>query len=182
MASAVHNPSRRALLGAAVALPLLPLDGGGRVGVDSDVRRGVSGAEPGPTATPTSMAADRPPDGPLDPPCSSPIEGEGDWRQALVAFEAAAGEVRAFEALCRGRGFEEQEALQGDYDALGEAMEAALGRLLFVPAPDVAALARKMELVLAYKIEPSSDGETGLAAILADARRLAEGEMGASRE
>jgi hypothetical protein len=84
--------------------------------------------------------------------------------------------VGAFEALCSGRGFAEQEALQGEYDALGGAMEAALRRLLLAPAPDVAALARKIELAFAHEIEPLSDVEPWAAAILGDARRLSSGQ------
>jgi hypothetical protein len=160
---AEHNPSRRAVLGAAVALPLLPLDGGGRVGVE--VGLGDAFGRPRFTSSAT-------------PTLPSPIEGEGSsgWSRALAAFEAAAAELRAYEAFCSGRPYEEQEALEEVCDERGDIMYAALMRLLGVPAPDVAALADKIDLALDHDIGTLSGGEACIAAIRRDAHRLSSGQ------
>jgi hypothetical protein len=103
----------------------------------------------------------------------SPSKLGEDWHEALAVFEAAAGEVRAVEAATAGYCLEEQEALLPAHEAACDALEAALRRLLGVPAPDLAALARKIELVIAHEIEPLSDGAPGWAAIRRDALTLA---------
>jgi hypothetical protein len=51
-------------------------------------------------------------------------------------------------------------------------MGAALGRVLAAPAPDLGALAVKLELVFAHAIEPGAVEEGVAEAVLADARRL----------
>jgi hypothetical protein len=96
-----------------------------------------------------------------------------DWDRALAAFEVAETAVREIEAATAGYGFEAEEALLPEHDSACEAMEAALGRLLAVPAPDLAGLARKIELAFAHVIEPPAGGEDGLGTILGDARQLA---------
>lgn len=152
--------SRRAVLGAAVGLPLAIGDRH-RIPIVPSVAQqteGEFGASPQ-----------------LQPPAAEA------WARALAAFEAAAGEVRAFEAHCSGRGFEEQEALQGGYDALGEAMDSALLRLLRAPAPDVAALAVKIGLAIDHEIGTLSGGAACLAAIRRDAVRLSTAGMGTVR-
>lgn len=83
--------------------------------------------------------------------------------------------MRSFEARCSGRPYEEQEALQGGYDERGDAMYDALVRLLVAPAPDVAALADKIDLALDHDIGTLTGGEACIAAIRRDARRLARG-------
>lgn len=148
MAASDHDPSRRALLGAAVALPLASsLRGVGEGGF-------FAGA-----AAPV----------PLDPA----RRGE-DWRRALAAFEAAEGELRRFEAFCSGRPYEEQEALEDECGARGSALYAALRTLLRAPAPNVAALAVKLDLVVAHDVGTLTGGEACLAALRTDAHRLAE--------
>jgi hypothetical protein len=46
-------------------------------------------------------------------------------------------------------------------------------RLFRVPAPDVAALAVKIEIVVAHEVATLNEGEACMAALRRDARRLA---------
>ncbi|HEX6376743.1 MAG TPA: hypothetical protein VFZ91_13605 [Allosphingosinicella sp.] len=140
------KPSRRAVLGAAVALPLVG-------GIGSEI------------APPPAFACGygRSP---------SPSKLGEDWEAALAAFEATAAKVRAIEAATAGCGFDEEEALLPAHEAACEAMEAALGRLLLVPVPDLAAFAAKLELFFDHELEPYSVEAPCLAAIRGDARRL----------
>ncbi|MFL6846127.1 MAG: hypothetical protein ACJ8ER_14740 [Allosphingosinicella sp.] len=147
MAAAQHNPSRRALLGAAVGFSF-----------DTPVRQAhrllrMSG-------------------GPAEVPVHPSGSGE-EWEAALVAFEAAEGAVRQIEAATAGYGFEDEAALLPAHEAACEAMEAALGRLLLVPAPHLVALLVKLELFFRHELEPHSVDAEVLAAIKGDARRLA---------
>jgi hypothetical protein len=68
-----------------------------------------------------------------------------------------------------------REALQGGYDAHGEGISGALLRLLRVPAPDLAALADKLDLVDRHEVATLTGGEACLAAVRRDAR-LAGGD------
>jgi hypothetical protein len=52
----------------------------------------------------------------------------------------------------------------------------ALRALLAAPAPDVASLAAKLELVVEHEVGTLDGGDICFAAICADARRLAEGQ------
>jgi hypothetical protein len=160
MAAGEHNPSRRALLGAAVGLPLLPLDGGGRVGVDCDIGKGAFEAEPGSTLTPT---------------LPSPIEGEGTWSRALAEPEAAEAEMEAFQRRTAGAPWEEQEAVERGMEERLDLLEPALLRLVRMPAPDLPALATKIALVAHYHVGEMTGGEGCLALLERDARRLAGG-------
>ena len=139
MAAGQHNPSRRALLGAAVALPLL----------------GIGDCASPPEARPL----------PLHQPATHRSGEELAWARALDAYEAAEAEV------------EEAEASPADYeDEHGERLDAlcgALRQLLRTPAPDLYALALKVELTIAHGLGPSTGGAACLAAIRGDARRLA---------
>jgi hypothetical protein len=70
-------------------------------------------------------------------------------------------------------------ALEGhpDEDAFGRAHDrfnAALCRLLAVPAPDVAALAVKLEAAVAAELADLNYAPPALAALAEDARRLAD--------
>ena len=136
--------SRRAVLGAAVALPL------------------IGAPEAAVAARPLHHAAHGPP----------PRSG-AEWEAALAAYAAAAGEVGAFERASAGRPYEEQAALEDAYGALGDAMYDALRRLLKAPAPDVAALAVKLELVVRHEVGSLEGGEACMEALLGDAVRLA---------
>jgi hypothetical protein len=59
------------------------------------------------------------------------------------------------------------------YDPIGSRHEAALQRLLRTPAPDAAALARKLELALDERAGEFFGDEAAMKAIKRDARRIA---------
>jgi hypothetical protein len=167
MAGAQLNPSRRALLGAALGFPFLPLDGGGQEGValgpgaGSEARRFTSAATPS---------------------LPSPIEGEGNWGRALAAYRAAQAAVRAEERVTAGASAEEEAAreevygarLDAMYDAPSTLLRTGLRRLLRVAAPDVGALAVKIDLMIDHEAATLTGGDACLAAIRRDARRLAQ--------
>ncbi len=138
MAAGQHNPSRRALLGAAVALPL------------------VSGMADSPAPRPLHHAAHGPP----------PRSGEDlAWARALEAYEAAEAEVQ--DAVGWPAEYEEE---------YGERLDArceALRRLWRTPAPDLGALALKIDLAIEHELGMLAGGATCLAAIQGDAQRLA---------
>jgi hypothetical protein len=81
--------------------------------------------------------------------------------------------VREIEAATAGYSLEDEEALLPTHEAACDAMEAALGRLMLVAAPDLAAFAAKLELFFKHELEPNSVEEDILAAIRGDVRRLA---------
>ena len=110
------------------------------------------------------------------PPCgwfpSPSALGEEQWRSALAAFEDASAVVEGVSAAGRGLSFEDAEALQGRYDAAGEAMEGALGRLLVAPAPDLLAVLAKVRLIIDHEAA-TLDGSAGcLRAVERDLVRL----------
>ena len=158
MAGAIDNPSRRALLGAALGFPLLPLDGGGQVGVA--VRPGAVSEGPHSTSAAT-------------PPLTPPHRGEGEWRRALAAWRAAEAAVRAEERATAGCTAEAEAAREEIYGGLLDGMYAALRRLMRVAAPDLAAFAVKFELAIAHEVATLNGGEACLAAMRRDVRRLA---------
>jgi hypothetical protein len=67
------------------------------------------------------------------------------------------------------------EALEAAFARVDSLRLAALRRLLRLPAPDLAALALKLELAVADTAWELTDCETCLAGAAADARRLAHG-------
>ncbi|MEA3038555.1 MAG: hypothetical protein QOE79_1068 [Sphingomonadales bacterium] len=142
MADAQLNLTRRALLGAA-CVPVL--------------------ATPAAAATkgPLHRAAHGPP----------PRSGE-DWDAALGAFRAARAAVAEIEAASAGASFAEEEAWLPRHDAACDRMEAAVARAIALPAPDLRALAVKLELLFAHEIEPNAVDDAWLAAIREDALRL----------
>ena len=143
MAAGQHNPSRRALLGAALGIPIL----------------GAAGAEEAP-----------PPRFARSP---SPANAGEDWSEALRAFRSAEAEVRGFERATAGSSAEAEEVWLPAYEARLEAFGGAVRALMLAAAPDFAAFARKLELFFDHELEPNSvDGEV-LAAIRGDALRLA---------
>ena len=94
------------------------------------------------------------------------------WRRALARLEAAEAEVRAVERATAGGSAEEEEALEPVYMArLGE-HRAALLRLMKVRAPDLPALALKIELAIDQEVGSLTGGELCLAALKRDVRRL----------
>jgi hypothetical protein len=82
--------------------------------------------------------------------------------------------MAAFERSCAAAGITENlwELDETSGDHLG-AFYAALERLLRTPAPDIPALALKIELAVDHDAGSLTGGEHCLAAIKADARRLA---------
>ena len=110
------------------------------------------------------------------PPCgwfpSPRALGEEQWRLALAAFEDASAAVEGVSAAGRGLSFEAQEALQGRFDAAGEVMEGALGRLLLAPAPDLLALLAKVRLIIAHEAVTLDGSEGCLGAVERDLVRL----------
>jgi hypothetical protein len=109
----------------------------------------------------------------------SPSKLGEEWSTALAAFEAAEAAVREIEAATAGYSLEDEEALLPAHEAACDAMEAALGRMLLVPAPDLDGFAVKLELFFEHELEPHLAEEDRVAAIRADLRRLAG--MGAVR-
>jgi hypothetical protein len=148
--------TRRAVLGAAVAVP---------------VAAGV-----GPSSLARASSTD------LPSPRPSPLQEEEEvWDVALVAYrEADAARARfevetsAASAGPEGRSFEEQEGLDDEYGLFVSAADSAMLRLLEAPAPDLEALVVKICLISAHLVWESDGGEDCLAWLEADARRLAE--------
>lgn len=100
------------------------------------------------------------------------MEVEEKWLRALARLEAAEAEVRAVERATAGGTAEEEEALEQVYMArLGE-HKAALLRLMKVRAPDLPALALKIELAIDREVGSLTGGELCLAALKRDVRRL----------
>ena len=80
--------------------------------------------------------------------------------------------MRVVERVTAGGTAEEEEGLQDVYDArLGEHSE-ALRRLMKVRAPDLAALAVKIELLIDEEVGSLTGGEACMAALKRDVRRL----------
>lgn len=66
-----------------------------------------------------------------------------------------------------------RSASEACFDRLADRFSVAMRRLLRTPAPDVAALATKLELAIDEEVFTLSGGEACLAALKRDARRLA---------
>ncbi|HEV2746615.1 MAG TPA: hypothetical protein VGW34_04880 [Allosphingosinicella sp.] len=153
------GPSRRALLGAAVGLPLLPRH---------CEERGDEAIQCGGGVSAGLLRSAR---------------NDGEWGRALAAFVAAEAAVREMEAATAGYALEEEEALLPAHDAACEAMEMALQRMLFVPAPDLRALGIKFEAAFDQELASSvRNGELRYPAIMQDIIRLPGAERGARVE
>jgi hypothetical protein len=100
------------------------------------------------------------------------VQGDGEWKKALAAFEAAQAAVWEIEAATAGYSIADEEALLPAHEAACEAMEVALQRMLFVPAPHLLALGMKLELFFEHQLEPHSVEENVLTAVRGDVRRL----------
>jgi len=143
MADAQLKLSRRALLGAACALPAAsspsvrfePFDAACGVAQDK-LRR---------EAAPSAAEALQP-----------------AWQRALASLRQAEATVLALEG-------------GPDEDAFGRAHDrfnTLFRRLLALPAPDIAALATKLEIAVAAELADLTYAPPALAALAADARRL----------
>ena len=164
-----------------------------------DAAAGLGCARPGPSTSPFDFAQDRlgtngggvsrrtvlgaalgfpliaqqeaPPPGFTRSP--SPANAGADWESALAAYRSAEAGVRAEERVTAGATAEEEAAREEVYGERLDAMYDSLRRLLRVAAPDVAALAVKIELMIQHEVATLTGGEACLAAIRGDARRLA---------
>ena len=144
-----HNPSRRALLGAAFALPFV----------------GHANARSAAATSPLHHASHGPP----------PRLGEDRaWRLAAVALEQAEAALREVERRSAGASHAEQLALEEPFGDRLDELYAAIRRLMGVPAPDVAALAAKICLAVDHEIVELRGGAACMAALKRDALRLAE--------
>ena len=147
MVDGQHKLSRRALLGAVCASPLIPR----HPGLDPGSMNTVVGE---PDAAVFMDSGFRRNDG----------EGQGDeWHRALARFDAAQAALDAAES----------EPDEEVYDRLGARHEVALQRLLRTPAPTLAALARKLDLALDERSGEYFGDEAAMKALKQDARRLA---------
>jgi hypothetical protein len=100
------------------------------------------------------------------------------WTHALAAFRRAEARLAAFQQAeaqlpPAARAFPACEPLEERFNDLECARLEALRRLLCAPAPDPSALARKIELTIDDQAWELTDSEPCLAALKADARRLA---------
>lgn len=107
-----------------------------------------------------------------------PAAAAGRWIRALAACRRAEARLAAFrraEALLppAARAFPACEPLEERFNILECARLAALRRLLRAPAPDLAALALKIELAIDDQAWELTGAELFLATLKDDARRLA---------
>lgn len=109
--------------------------------------------------------------------CPSPLQGEGvqgEWEEALAALRRAEEEVAAFKRVePEGASFAAQWEMDEAFSDLVSAQNGALERLLLVPAPDLAALALKLALVVEELAWELPQGEAAMARLAADAQGLA---------
>jgi hypothetical protein len=145
MAVAQLNLSRRALLGAAFAAPVL-----------GTVEGTVLSALPAALASHEGEGA--------APPAAHPSRSVTSWDRAKTRFQAA---DTALSALA---GTSDEDL----YDRAGTRHDRALVRLLRTPAPHAAALADKIDLLIAHQTWEFRAADACLAALSADARRLAQ--------
>ena len=145
MAVAELNLSRRALLGAAFAVPLFrhPELVSGPTFFPSPV--------PGASWTPARVRPD-----------DRAERRAGKWQAALAHFRNAEAAVAAA-----------QGADDDLFDRVLGRFNHALRRLLRAPAPDPAAFAAKLALAIDQEIWELTGGEACLAALVRDSRRLA---------
>ena len=139
--------SRRALLGAAVGLPLLPDS------LSSSFRRM-------PESTCLSARGER--------WIPDQVRDDELWQAALAAFRAAEAAVGEIEAATAGYSLEDEEALLPAHEAACDAMDAALGRLMLVPAPHLMALGVKFEAAFAHEMKTAPDDDLRFRALLQD--------------
>jgi hypothetical protein len=164
MAARDHKPSRRALLGAAVAIPFVPFS---RHCEDPGPEPGDAAIQVGGGDGLGAALVD------LRSPSARSAGNDGDWREALAALREAEAAMRAFLERTAGAPDEAQEAVEAEMDARLDALGPALLRLLEAPAQDLEALAVKIETIVAHEAWSSSGGEACLANLARDARRLA---------
>jgi hypothetical protein len=172
MAVAQLNLSRRALLGAAFAAPVLgaaahAVPGGGgqghvlsrHPGLDSHQSSTLMGSlDPGPRNT-----AATPADADVFLGSGFRRNDEEVWCRALARFQKAKAALAALA----------HTSDEARYDRAGARHDLALQRLLRTPSPHAAALADKLDLLIAHQAWELTAGDLCLAAIRTDARRFA---------
>lgn len=169
MAVAELSVSRRELLGAACGFPLLsahperasspslPRRRPGRCGVE-----GHPGLDPGSRLPFPAAERGRGIPGQAGKDGRASSRAVADWDRALSRFRAADA------ALAAARGADDDT-----FDRLLARHNRALSRLLRTPAPDAAALAVKLDALVAHQAWELTFAAPALAAIRRDARRLA---------
>jgi hypothetical protein len=154
MAAAQHKLSRRALLAGACALPLAR-----HSGLDPEPKT-TAGQSMNAAATSARTTVF------MDPGLRRDDEkswDDGKWQEALARFREA---DEALEALVHCPN-------QRVYDrALGR-HSTALARLLRTPAPDLAAAAKKLELIVRHHVFEMRFGEAAIAVLRRDIGRFA---------
>jgi hypothetical protein len=166
MADAQLKLSRRALLGAACAAPVLSALEGPVLGLSEGDFLGLERAAPwrdlrvtfGAAASP-SVRSER--SRVLVPSGAEALHHQ--WTRALARFRRAEATLAALE------GHPDENAFGRAHDRFN----AALRRLLAHPAPDLAALATKLEIADAAELADLTYAPPSLAALAGDARRLA---------
>jgi hypothetical protein len=151
MAAADLNPSRRDVLGAAFAVPLIR-----HPGLDPGSTFLLSTAPEEEGWMPDQVRHD-------DGGRAARSFAVTKWDRALAVFRRAEAAVVALEG-------------GPDEDAFGRAQDRfnlLLRRLLACPAPDIAALATKLEAAVAAELADLTYAPPALAALAGDARRLA---------
>lgn len=162
MTAARHNPTRRALLGAAVFAPVLAAGGGGAAGAG---RRRWGRALAALREAEAAVAAYRARD--YLPAHKIHAATRGRWP---IPYDFAADpEARAAvsASLAEFQPFEDR------LNALDIIRETSLSRLLRTPAPDLPALALKIGLIVDEEVATFAGGERCLAVLKADGWRLA---------
>ena len=168
MADAQHKLSRRAVLGAALAAPVLSFGEGpvlSAVGgpVPSFAPPRHSGLDPESTFFPSSAAEHENRGMPDQVRHDEERRIDAAWTRALTRYR------RAEHALAAAAHTEDESL----YDRLGTRHDRALTHLLNTPAPHLEALADKLDLTLAHQAWELTGTETALFTLPADARRLA---------
>ena len=147
MADGQHKLSRRALLGAVCAAPLIPR----HPGLDPGSMNTVGGE---PDAAAFMDSGLRRNDG---------VGRTDEWHQALARFH------QAQTILDSARSEPDEDA----YDALLDSHSDALTALLALPAPDLPALAAKLDVIVPQQAWELTGSEDCLEILRRDANRLA---------
>jgi hypothetical protein len=97
------------------------------------------------------------------------------WHRALADMHRAEAVLDGFCKACREEGlvFADQWELDDRFGDFLGAFHVALRSLLHTPAPDIPALATKIALAVDHEVGSLTGSELCLAALKADARRLA---------
>jgi hypothetical protein len=177
MAAGRHNLTRRALLGASAALPVAFTAPGEASAATDPFALSLSKGFPSPDGEGARLGLRQ-----AQPERDSCAPDAGTirrrWARALAAYRRAQARVAAYKAQearlpAERRAFpcDDLEAAFARVDSL---RFAALRRLLRIPAPDLPALALKLDLAVADSAWELTGGEDCLAVLAADAHRLAE--------